>query len=199
MDQGNAASAFPASFVINQNQNAVSGTYSDDESGATSGNVTATLTGTALLNFSLEQASPCAGTFSDPSSASIANNEILAHLTGSDCSAVTSYGIRLARADDPPLSGLYHHDPATSFDVIVFQLADTLFLSLQAQGLYRAILSGASFSGGAAGPNPHCIISSCGVNSGIPITGSISGATISGTFASQFPTGTSFTFSATKP
>jgi hypothetical protein len=81
--------------VLDQNQNAITGTYQVVNDEAHFGTVSATLSGVSLLGFTLTQQSGCPGSF--PGTAAVTllpdgRQQITAEFSGSDCHSVHSGG-----------------------------------------------------------------------------------------------------------
>ncbi len=73
----------PVIVTLAQNQNAISGSYAAQGGGA--GGVSATLSGGELLNYTLSQTAPCAGSFVGQATVSFDGNTIEAGFNGSSC------------------------------------------------------------------------------------------------------------------
>ncbi|MBE7418844.1 MAG: hypothetical protein HS128_14090 [Ideonella sp.] len=71
----------PVTLTLNQNQNAISGSYS---AGA-GGTVSATLSRGQLLNYTLSQSTPCSGTYVGQADVSADGNSIVASFSGTSC------------------------------------------------------------------------------------------------------------------
>ena len=88
---------FPVNVPINvslvQNQNSIRGTYQVMEFNGPRGSVSATLTGSDLLNFTLSQFLPCAGSLRGAAQATLPARTIRATYAGSDCTGTHSNGV----------------------------------------------------------------------------------------------------------
>ncbi|KAB2871424.1 MAG: hypothetical protein IT503_20555 [Burkholderiaceae bacterium] len=73
----------PVTVTLNQNQNAISGSYAVPN--GSSGGVTATLSGGQLFNYTLSQSAPCGGTYVGLATVSADGNTITANVSGSTC------------------------------------------------------------------------------------------------------------------
>ncbi len=82
----------PFNVRLTQNQNGVTGTYEVMQFNGPRGSVSATLVGQQLLNFTLNQFSPCSGVLSGTATFTIANRSIASTYTGTDCIGVHSNG-----------------------------------------------------------------------------------------------------------
>ncbi|WP_230981141.1 hypothetical protein [Gemmatimonas groenlandica] len=92
-----SGTSFPVNVPLNvrltQNQNGVSGTYEVMQFNGVRGSVSATLAGRQLLNFSLNQFSPCLGLLSGAATVTLATRTIASTYAGSDCSGTHSNGV----------------------------------------------------------------------------------------------------------
>lgn len=82
----------PLNVTLTQNQNGVTGTYDVMQFNGPRGTVSATLVGQQLLNFTLNQLSPCSGTLRGTANFTLSNRNIAAAYTGSDCTGTHSNG-----------------------------------------------------------------------------------------------------------
>jgi hypothetical protein len=82
----------PLNVTLTQNQNGVTGTYDVMQFNGPRGTVSATLVGEQLLNFSLNQLSPCSGTLRGTANFTLSNRNIAAAYTGTDCTGTHSNG-----------------------------------------------------------------------------------------------------------
>ena len=92
-----SGTSFPVNVPLNvrltQNQNGVSGTYEVMQFNGVRGSVSATLAGRQLLNFSLNQFSPCLGLLSGTATVTLPARNIASTYAGSDCSGTHSNGV----------------------------------------------------------------------------------------------------------
>ena len=95
--QTTGGAIFPVNVPLNvrltQTQNGISGTYEVMEFNGPRGSVSATLVGAQLLNFTLNQFSPCSGVLNGSANVTLATRNIVATYTGSDCSGTHSNGV----------------------------------------------------------------------------------------------------------
>lgn len=73
----------PVTVTLNQNQNAISGSYA--VANGASGTVSATLSRGQLLNYTLSQSAPCSGNYVGQATVTADGNTIIANFTGTTC------------------------------------------------------------------------------------------------------------------
>ena len=196
--------------VLTQNQNAITGTYTTVPASITptSGTISGTLSGTSLLNFSLNQVtqlgSPCVGTLSGEGS--INGSSILATVTGPTCRGQTlTFDLAWTRVTTPAsLTGAYADpDPnnacglPTLCGAFVWQFGNNLVIGLASSPTlnFKVKLTGTAYSGtGARNTNgSNCIRFGCNLDPKLTINGTIGGGMISGNVVD--PIGGNFSFS----
>lgn len=213
----------PLELHLTQNQNAIRGSYLVAVPNGPSGNVSGTLVGDTIFNFTLSERAPCSNRFV-AGRLLIANGELQAiSLLGLGCSGAQVQGSLIAgRTNGPPVHGVYSgtaqcaNDPACpvqggyTFSTLILQMADTIFFEPAGDfvdtrtGIFdlRAVMRGGAFSGnvGSAACLELTHRSSCAPDSSqnIPVTGEISGTTLQGSYR-ETDSGFSESFDLRKP
>ena len=191
----------PVDVTINQNQNAVTGTYVTRSSATlhgVAGTISGTLSGDELLNFSFNQTTqfdlPCTGTFRGDPTVGVSPTEIGGQATGTDCADRSrTDSFRWKRVTTGfSVAGAYRTESCNEGDicsVVVFQYGDSLHIRLAgtATQVFEATIIGNTYAG--IGCLPGAPLFSCTHDPTRTISGTFSNGGFSGTVVDPAPGG----------